>query len=107
MHIQCSDLGHHESSKRVNLHTNMLKLAYDAEGCGCIVSGMAQLWVVSTPDEYDVYSNEDPIPILYDSRHEVFFEESLKIDYQPKTRSFILKSNQQIYNSGMRLIERR
>jgi iron-sulfur cluster insertion protein len=31
-----------------------LKLKYDTEGCGCVVSGVSALWIVSEREEEDI-----------------------------------------------------
>jgi uncharacterized protein YqkB len=89
------------------LHKGQLKLVYDTEGCGCAVNGVAALWLVDKPDGNDLQANGDPYPVAYSPKDEVFFEELLKIDYQNTTKSFILKSNSQIYNASMSLIDKR
>jgi uncharacterized protein YqkB len=106
MIIHCTDLAIAEINRQKAGKEAKVKLAYDAEGCGCIMSGVPELWMVDIGAEFDIAS-DDKFSILYDKRHEVFFEEELKIDYKPEKKTFILKSNQQIYNSGMRLVEKR
>jgi uncharacterized protein YqkB len=85
----------------------ILKLVYDTEGCGCAVNGVASLWLVSEPGPLDAAAESRPIRVLYNPKHEIFFEEHLIIDYQPKTKSYIIKSNNQIYNSGVGLADKR
>lgn len=38
---------------------------------------------------------------------EIFFEDNMKIDYHEGNKSYILKSNNQIYNAGMSLVDKR
>jgi uncharacterized protein YqkB len=84
-----------------------LKLAYDSEGCGCAVNGVAALWIVDGPDGDDVESTGSPYRVLFDKKHEVFFDDAMTVDYNMSRRAFTLKSKQQIYNSMMRLIDKR
>jgi uncharacterized protein YqkB len=85
----------------------ILKLVYDTEGCGCAVNGIASLWLVAEPGPLDAEAESQPIRVLYNPRHEIFFEEHLIIDYQLKSKSYIIKSNSQIYNSGVVLADKR
>ncbi len=85
-----------------------IKLVYDSEGCGCAVSGVPQLWIVEGPGSNDSETEASPISVLYETRQAVFFEENeMTIDYNSSKRAFTLKSKQQIYNNGMRLIDKR
>jgi uncharacterized protein YqkB len=85
-----------------------IKLVYDSEGCGCAVDGVPQLWVVDQAEPGDSETEAFPIPVLYESRQAVFFEEeAMTVDYNATKRAFSLKSKQQIYNNLMRLIDKR
>ncbi|MBJ6363624.1 iron-sulfur cluster biosynthesis family protein [Paenibacillus sp. GCM10012307] len=81
-----------------------LKLLYDTEGCGCVVSGVPALQLVEGPGPYDRPGEGQPIPFLFEQRHEVFFESELKVDYSAEKGQFSLKSDQQIYTNHLRLI---
>lgn len=94
------------------------RLVYDAEGCGCAVSGVASLWLTGEPAEQDERTAElivqpidssDPagIRITYLARHEVFFDDRLKLDYSEDRRAFRLASDNQIYNSRLTVSDRR
>ena len=84
-----------------------LKLAYDSEGCGCAVDGVAQLWIVSAPGEHDEPLRTEPRPIWYDRRQAWYFSETLKLDYRPSGGTFVLSSKEQIYNAATPLIDKR
>ncbi|MFK7691933.1 iron-sulfur cluster biosynthesis family protein [Paenibacillus sp. HJGM_3] len=84
-----------------------LKLAYDAEGCGCAVDGVTALWLVDGPEPDDRVAGGSAFNILYDKKHEVFFEDELTVDYSDARRAYTLRSKQQTYNSMMRLIDKR
>ncbi|NBI30960.1 iron-sulfur cluster biosynthesis family protein [Chengkuizengella marina] len=106
MQITITESAKNELMNKVNTDQYYIKLAHDAEGCGCIMSGVAQLWIVDEKDEFDLESNSEPFSILYDSRHEVFFEQEMKLDYIPNKKSFSLSSKQQIYNASMNLYKK-
>ncbi|MDF2718670.1 MAG: iron-sulfur cluster biosynthesis protein, partial [Paenibacillus sp.] len=84
-----------------------IKLAYDTDGCGCAVNGVAALWIVDSPEEDDQLASSNLFTVFYDPRQELFFEDKLTVDRKPEQQSLILKSSQQTYNPSMRLIDRR
>jgi uncharacterized protein YqkB len=85
----------------------LLRLVFDTEGCGCSVNGVPTLWLVSAATEGDLSADAEPFRLIYKAKDEIFFEDTMKIDYQDTTKSFILKSNSQIYNAGMSLVDKR
>lgn len=108
MQIEITEAAAQQIAKRTGLDNCALQLVFDAEGCGCAVSGVPQLWIISPASSHHLLQAASvPVPILYEKRHEVFFEDELKLDYRPDHLVFQLKSRQQIYNAGMSLIEKR
>lgn len=83
-----------------------LKLVYDNEGCGCAVNGVPTLWIVQQPGERDLHAEGTPYEVLYEKKHEVYFEDRMTLDYRDNG-GYILKSNGQIYNANMSLIDKR
>lgn len=101
-----------EAAKEIDTKLNMrpggnLKLVYDAEGCGCSVSGVPTLWITDKPDSNDFTVQDEPYPLLMDRKHEVFFEETMTVDYKNNGHCFVLKSSGQIYNANMKLLDKR
>lgn len=88
-------------------HNGLYKLAYDAEGCGCAVSGVPALWLVDGTGPLDVSAESDPLPFIYEKRHELFFEDRLKLDYCHEKRMFRLTSSGQIYTHDLKVIDKR
>ncbi|MCZ8521452.1 MULTISPECIES: iron-sulfur cluster biosynthesis family protein [Paenibacillus] len=84
-----------------------IKLAYDSEGCGCSVSGVPTLWLVDEPAAFDLVKRGEPFDVLMEQKHEVFFEDAMKVDYQEIGHIYSLKSSSQIYNGRMQLIDKR
>lgn len=108
MQIQLTDSAARQVSDLVGADS-ALQLVFDSEGCGCAVSGVPQLWIIpreSAGDEL-LKAAEKPVPILYEPRHEVFFEDLMKLDYAAEKLSFRLSSKQQIYNNSMSLVDKR
>jgi len=84
----------------------MLKLKYETEGCGCVVSGVPMLWVVREKDEDDEVLQTNFTPILVEPSKKVFFDEDLKIEFKNQFNSFQLSSPNQILNPRMALVEK-
>lgn len=80
-----------------------LKFLHDTEGCGCVMSGVPALRLVSEATVDDKEAQGDPFPFLFEPRHEVFYEPHMKIDYRESAGAFSLKSDNQTYTSLMRL----
>lgn len=86
----------------------LFQLIYDSEGCGCAVSGVPALWKIgNAPDDAVVAVRlSNSVEIIYEPRHEVFFEDRLKLDYVPERRAFKLSSDSQIYHHALRPVDR-
>lgn len=90
---------------------SMFKIVYDTDGCGCAVNGVPALWLIDSSSplvqpESDHIASEEP-KILYEARHEVFFEDKLILDYNVNTRSFKLSSTGQIYTNDLQVFDKR
>lgn len=104
MHITFTEAAVKKLSPYLEDGSKKLKLLYDMEGCGCANSGVPALQLVSEASVDDQESAGDPIPFLYEPRHEVFFEPRLKVDYSEAANRFSLKSDNQIYTNQLRLL---
>jgi uncharacterized protein YqkB len=82
----------------------MLKLLYDTEGCGCVMSGVPTLLSITEPEDGDERAEGGPIEVWFQKRYEVFFEDALKIDAKEGSLDFVLKSDNQIYTTNLRLL---
>jgi uncharacterized protein YqkB len=85
----------------------LLKLVFDTEGCGCSVNGVPTLWLVSEESHNDLTAETNALKLIYSSNDEIFYENNMKIDFSDGSKSYILKSNNQIYNAGMSLVDKR
>jgi uncharacterized protein YqkB len=83
-----------------------LKLVYDNEGCGCAVNGVAQVWMIPFVDASEAfpYASGSVFQIIFAQKDVIYFEERLIIDYKASSRSFILKSVNQIYHNNLDLL---
>ena len=78
-------------------------LKYETEGCGCVMSGVWNLFVESeVPDGVKLWET-NVYPVYINPNHEVFLDELLIIDYTDgaRTRTFQLKSPNQYLNPMM------
>lgn len=85
--------------------TKQLKLLYDTEGCGCVVSGIPTLQLIGQGGPDDRLVQGDPLPFWHEPRHEVFFEPELRIDYDAARNAYSLKSDSQIYTLDLRFLK--
>ncbi|HIW35083.1 MAG TPA: iron-sulfur cluster biosynthesis family protein [Candidatus Paenibacillus intestinavium] len=81
-----------------------LKFLHDTVGDGCGDNGVATLQLIEEPIEDDAPGIADPFPFYYELRHKVYYEDHMKIDFNSKTHSFVLKSDSQIYHSHLRIL---
>jgi uncharacterized protein YqkB len=102
MNIIWSGSAREAVKKWLDKKEGVLKLKYDTEGCGCLVSGISALQLVREVDENDVLADSADPEIYYDKTTAVFFDENLLIDTNA-SGSFVLKSESQILNPRMKL----
>jgi len=82
----------------------LLKLKYDTDGCGCVMSGVTALWLVEEQDQGDIRIETNHVPLLVEKTKMVFLDEQLTISYNETAKSFMLKSPSQILNPRMSLL---
>lgn len=83
-----------------------IKLKYETDGCGCVVSGVPTLWFVNELDDGDHEINTNAGSIYIEKSKEVFFDENMTIDFSEKANCFQLKSPNQYINPRMSLLDR-
>lgn len=93
--------------RRIGETPGNVKLIYDTDGCGCAVNGVPSLWLVNEETEFDRRIDNDDLSVWIDQRHEVFFEDTLHMDADPRTGVFKLSSPQQIYGTNVQLTDKR
>ncbi|MFC4324083.1 iron-sulfur cluster biosynthesis family protein [Litchfieldia salsa] len=92
--------------KKIN-NELLLKVKYETEGCGCVVSGVPTLWIVDHQEEDEERFETNFCPVLVEKSKKVFYDEQLKIDYVESANCYLLRSPNQILNPRMMLIEKR
>ncbi|MGZ7446131.1 iron-sulfur cluster biosynthesis family protein [Paenibacillus sp. TH7-28] len=85
----------------------MLRIVYDTENCGCGMSGVPALQLVSKPGDYDIPMENEVYPFWIDRMQAVFFEEELTLSGEETTGTFRLDGKSQFYKSNIRLIDQR
>lgn len=85
----------------------MLRLVYDTENCGCGMSGVPGVHIVSEPGAYDIPLESDSYPFWVDKMQAVFFENELTLQGEETGGTLRLDGASQFYKSNIRLIDRR
>ncbi|MFS0863455.1 iron-sulfur cluster biosynthesis family protein [Fredinandcohnia sp. 179-A 10B2 NHS] len=95
-----------ELESKITNQEKILKLKYDTEGCGCVVSGVTALWLVEEEDFDDVAIETNFRPLLVEKSKMVFLDENLTIDTVETANCFQLRSPNEILNPRLRFVER-
>lgn len=107
MNITITEIAAQKIDEKINGKQGFLKLKYDIEGCGCVVSGVPTLWLVTELDEDDdtaIETNEQTVYI--EKSKAVFLDEELKIDFSLDANTFQLKSVGQYLNPRMAFVDK-
>jgi uncharacterized protein YqkB len=107
MNITITEIAAQKITEKISGKQGFLKLKYDIEGCGCVVSGVPTLWLVNELDEDDdtaIETNEQTVYI--EKSKAVFLDEELKIDFSKDSNTFQLKSVGQYLNPRMAFVDK-
>jgi uncharacterized protein YqkB len=96
-----------ELKRRYGDNATNWRLVYNTEGCGCAVNGVPALWAVSQPERDDIPATGQPFTLWHDPNHAVFFDDELRITFDPVKKSFGLSSDGHIYTTRLLLADRR
>ncbi|WP_186438273.1 iron-sulfur cluster biosynthesis family protein [Cohnella terricola] len=107
MIIQWSAESLREVRLRYGEEATTWKLVSDSEGCGCAMNGVAAFWAINEPELGDLQAESNGVEVFYEKRHEVFFDELMRVSYDPDKRAFKLASDGQIYCNQLRMEDRR
>jgi len=105
MRITFSDAAVEYLTPLLNSAGKQLKFLHNTAGNGCADNGIPTLTLIDEPTSGDVAGEADPLPFYYEPRHEVYYEDHMKIDYKPQSHTFSLKSDAQIYSYNLRFIK--
>lgn len=101
MEITITDAAIKKIGQRIDGKVGFLKLKYDTEGCGCVVSGITALWLVDNLEDEDMAIETNDITIYIEKSKAVFLDEKMKVDFSESSNTFQLKSPNQILNGRM------
>ncbi|WP_223702324.1 iron-sulfur cluster biosynthesis family protein [Sutcliffiella deserti] len=91
-------------AKLQNQEGKWLKLKYDTEGCGCVVSGVSALWITPDKEQDDVTLETNVGPLLMEKSKLLFFDEDMTVDFVESANTYMLKCPSQILNPRMSLL---
>ncbi|MEM5018287.1 iron-sulfur cluster biosynthesis family protein [Metabacillus indicus] len=104
MEIKWTDRAMKKIKGSVQAHSDkQVKLKYDTDGCGCVVSGVTALWLVDEKDGDDVLIETNAYPVLVEKSKMVFLDEKMTIDFNETANSYMLTCPSQILNPRMSL----
>ncbi|WP_419881275.1 iron-sulfur cluster biosynthesis family protein [Peribacillus sp. B-H-3] len=98
MKIEWTEAAMKKIQEKLNGTKGLLKLKYDTDGCGCVVSGVTALWLVDEIDEEDLRVETRMGDIYLERSKVIFLDESMKVDFSPEANSFMLKTSNEILN---------
>ncbi|MCD9021028.1 iron-sulfur cluster biosynthesis family protein [Cohnella silvisoli] len=107
MIIQWTEEAVKEVQARFGADARMWKLVSDSEGCGCSVDGVATFWAINAPANGDLQAGSNSFEVWYEQRHEVFFDDLMRVSYDSGNRAFKLASDGQIYSNRLKLEDKR
>lgn len=90
--------------QKIKANHSIVTLKYETEGCGCAVSGIPTLELISqqhvNEDDY-VKVTTNTLDLYIEKTKIVFFDDEMKIDYLPEKQTFRLSSPSEILNGRM------
>ncbi|PEB50244.1 heme biosynthesis protein HemY [Bacillus pseudomycoides] len=103
MYVTVTDAAYKRIMDTIPSEANYIKLFYDNEGCGCVMSGIIDLVAVSEKDDRDVDIESNKLQFIADRTKLVFMDDKLIVDLHESGGHFQLKSPSQFYNPNMKL----
>ncbi|AIK40146.1 MULTISPECIES: iron-sulfur cluster biosynthesis family protein [Bacillus] len=103
MYVTVTDAAYKKIMDTIPSEAKFIKLFYDNEGCGCVMSGIIDLVAVSEKDERDVDIDSNKLQFIADRTKLVFMDDKLTVDLHESGGYFQLKSPNQFYNPNMKL----
>ncbi|AGK54789.1 iron-sulfur cluster biosynthesis family protein [Bacillus sp. 1NLA3E] len=105
MKITISEAAGKKISEKTSGKNGYLKLVYDIDGCGCAVNGVPVLWFVAEVEADDVEVKTNDRSIYVEKDKQIFFDETMQVDFSPSSNTFQLKSTSQYLNPRMSLLD--
>ncbi|SFA97473.1 MULTISPECIES: iron-sulfur cluster biosynthesis family protein [unclassified Bacillus (in: firmicutes)] len=105
MEIKMTEAAAQKINEKLQGKLGFLKLKYETEGCGCVVSGVTALWFVDELDEDDQAIQTNDITVHIEKSKVVFLDENMTIDFSESANTFQLRSPNQILNGRMSFVD--
>ncbi|CAM4157870.1 hypothetical protein BAMA_12875 [Bacillus manliponensis] len=102
MYVTFTDAAYEKIMNTIPEETRYIKLFYDTDGCGCVVSGVINLVALCEKEERDVDIESNKFHVIADRTKLVFMDDQLTVDWH-ESGKFQLKSPSQFYNPNMKL----
>ncbi|MCY8514891.1 iron-sulfur cluster biosynthesis family protein [Bacillus atrophaeus] len=80
------------------------QLRFDAQGCGCAVSGVPTIWLSEQLTGECEQLETNGVPLYIQSSQKVFFDDQMTIDYNEKANTLALKSPAQMLSPRMSIL---
>lgn len=106
MEINITETAAQKITEKKGEQRGYLKLKYETEGCGCVLSGVTSLWLVNKIDEDDRAIETSIGHIYVEKSKEVFLNDQLIIDFSISSNSFQLKSPNEYLNPRMSFLNK-
>lgn len=92
MQIHVTDAAKHTLQQAMDANPGKkAQLRYDAEGCGCAVSGVPTIWLADELTGQCEAIETNGLPLYIQTSQKVFFDEEMTIDYNEKAKTLVLK----------------
>lgn len=105
MQINITEMAEQKLAERTARKTGFLKLVYDIDGCGCAVNGVPALWLVKELNGTEAEVEANQRSIYMEEDQQVFFAESMTLDFSEKANCFQLKSPGEYLNPRLSLVD--
>ena len=105
MNVTFTERAIEKLNKQIKNKDKKLKLKYETEGCGCVMSGVTALWLVDSGDEDDLTLDTNYQLLLVEKSKMVFLDENMTVDFIESANCYMLKSPNEILNPRLRLVE--
>lgn len=106
MQMTITEAAEKKLNERIAGKPGYLKLVYDIEGCGCAVSGVPTLWLVDVVGADDIELKTATRSIYMEKEKQIFFDETMSLDFHVNSNCFQLKSPGQYLNARMSLVDK-
>lgn len=97
--IEITPLAEQRIQESLGDKPGVIKLIYDTEGCGC--DGINRLLIQHESGKFDTSIDAPPFTFVVDQQHQIFYEQSLKLDADQNYPTFKLSSDSAIYSTNV------